>query len=151
MMNSVDLLKQIDDLVASKTFGLDALDGIKAIKDSLTSTLEERDVFKRRCDDLNEVNRRQSEAMQEQNKRIEQLTKDLHNSEAYRAKAREDIHEAEKHKAVAEAWKEAMQTVFRPSSVRETVWQSVPVSQHNNGYSTVMSYQQETKTTKEEL
>ena len=146
-----DLLKQIDDLVASKTFNLDALDGIKKLKDGLTSTLEERDVFKRRYDDLNEVNRRQSEAMQEQNKRIEQLAKDLHNSEAYRAKAREDIYEAEKHKAVAEAWREAMQTVFRPSSVRETVWQSVPLSQHSNGYSTVMSYQQETKTTKEEL
>ena len=148
---SNDLLKQIDDLVASKTFNLDALDGIKKLKDDLTTTLEERDVFKRRCTDLSEANKRQSDAIQEQNNRIEQLAKDLQTSEAYRAKAREEIYEAEKHKAVAEAWKDAMQTVFRPSAVRETVWQSVPISQHSNGVSYVNAYQQETKTTKEEL
>jgi hypothetical protein len=148
---STDLLKQIDDLVASKTFNLDALDGIKKLKDDLTTTLEERDVFKRRCTDLGEANKRQSEAIQERDYRIEQLTKDLQTSEAYRAKAREDIYEAEKHKAVAEAWKEAMQTVFKPSSVRETMWQSIPVSQSYNGNTMVSTYQQETKTTKEEL
>ena len=148
---SNDLLKQIDDLVASKTFNLDALDGIKKLKDDLTTTLEERDVFKRRCTDLSEANKRQSDAIQEQNNRIEQLAKDLQTSEAYRAKAREDIYEAEKHKAVAEAWKEAMQTVFKPSSVRETMWQSIPVSQSYNGNTMVSTYQQETKTTKEEL
>ena len=148
---STDLLKQIDDLVASKTFNLDALDGIKKLKDDLTTTLEERDVFKRRCTDLGEANKRQSEAIQERDYRIEQLTKDLQTSEAYRAKAREDIYEAEKHKAVAEAWKEAMHTVFKPATVRETVYQSIPLSQNYNGNTSVIPYQQETKTTKEEL
>jgi hypothetical protein len=38
-----DLLEQIDALVASKTFNLDALDGIKQLKDSLRKTMSERE------------------------------------------------------------------------------------------------------------
>lgn len=139
-----DLLKQIDDLVASKTFNLDALDAIKALKDNLAVTLEERDVMKRRYADLNEVNQKQSEQLQANIKRIETLTKELQESEAYRAKARESIYEAEKHKAVAEAWQCAMQTVFRPSGVRETIHRNVarPVEGHpgGNGYSPTSGY-----------
>ena len=146
-----DLLKQIDDLVASKTFNLDALDGIKKLKESLKQTVEERDVFKRRHEDLSEINRKQSEQLQSQIKQIENLTKDLELSEAYRAKAREAIYGAEKHQAVAEAWKEAMQTVFKPNTVRETMFQSIPISQTYNGNTVVTGYQQEIKTTKEEL
>lgn len=116
-----DLLKQIDDLVASKTFNLDALDGIKSLKDNLTATLEDRNDLKRRYDSLMETNNRQSEQLHAQTKQIEKLKKDLEESEAYRAKAREAIYEAEKHKAVAEAWQGAMQTVFKPNAVRESV------------------------------
>lgn len=148
---SQDLLKQIDELVASKTFNLDALDGIKKLKDNLSQTLEERDVLKRRHADLAEINSRQSDQLQQQIKQIEKLTKDLEASEAYRAKARESIYEAEKYKAVAEAWQGAMQTVFKPNTVRETVYQSIPLAQNYNGNTVVTGYQQETKTTKEEL
>ena len=141
---STDLLKQIDDLVASKTFNLDALDGIKKLKDDLTKTLEERDSFKRRYTDLAEVNKEQSEQIHLQTKRIEQLTVDLAASEAYRAKARESIYEAEKHKAVAEAWQNAMAMVFKPYSVRETVQRNVvkPVEGNpgGNGYSATSGY-----------
>ena len=128
-----DLLKQIDDLVASKTFNLDALDGIKKLKDDLMKTLEERDVFKRRYEDISEINRKQSEQLQSQIKQIEKLTKDLELSESYRAKAREAIYGAEKHQAVADAWKEAMQTNFKPSTMRETVFQTMPLQQTRGG------------------
>jgi len=139
-----DLLQQIDDLVASKTFNLDALDGIKKLKDNLTATLEDRNDLKRRYDSLMETNNRQSDLLQQQIKQIDKLTKDLEASEAYRAKARESIYEAEKYKAVAEAWQGAMQTVFKPNAVRETVQRNVakPVEGHpgGNGYSATSGY-----------
>ena len=148
---STDLLKQIDDLVASKTFNLDALDGIKKLKDDLAKQLSETELFKTQLEKSQKDNSNLREECQKRLEHTSLLQKKLDESEAYRAKAREDIYEAEKHKAVAEAWKEAMHTVFRPSSVRETVWQSVPISQHSNGVSYVNAYQQEIKTTKEEL
>lgn len=149
-----DLLQQIDDLVASKTFNLDALDGIKKLKDDLKKTLEDREALQRKYDGLYEAHGKQSDEIQRQSARIAELHKDLEASEAYRAKAREDIHQAEKHKAVAEAWKEAMQTVFRPSAVRETIHRSVPVAvpMNSNGYmGTVNTYPETTTTTKDEV
>lgn len=148
---STDLLKQIDDLVASKTFNLDALDGIKKLKENLTTTLAERDVLKVRVEELN----KELSSLRNDNKwqasRIEALNAKIKTNEETVEKSTAALYDVDKHKAVAEAWKEAMQTVFRPSSVRETVWQSVPISQHSNGVSYVNAYQQETKTTKEEL
>ena len=150
-MNSVDLLKQIDDLVASKTFGLDALDGIKAIKDSLTKQLAETEHLSEKV----RARDKEIESLKETNgwqaRKIDSLTAQAKANADTVEKSQAAIYEADKHRAVAEAWKEAMQTVFRPSAVRETVWQSVPVSQHSNGVSYVNAYQQETKTTKEEL
>lgn len=143
-MTDYQLLNQIDELVASKTFNLDALDGIKKLKDDLKKTLEERDALQKRYDVLYETNARQSEELQRQIKRIETLTKDLQESEAYRAKARESIYEAEKHKAVAEAWQGAMAMVFKPNAVRETVQRNVakPVegNRGGNGYSPSAGY-----------
>ena len=148
---SNDLLKQIDDLVASKTFNLDAIDSIKKLKDDLAKQLSETELFKKQLEKSQKDNSDLREECQKRLEHISLLQKKLDESEAYRAKAREDIYEAEKHKAVAEAWKEAMQTVFKPSSVRETMWQSIPISQTYNGNTAVSAYQQEIKTTKEEL
>ena len=61
MSTDKTLLDQIDDLVASKTFNLDALEGIKKIKDSLKATLEERDALKTLCYELCETNIRKDE------------------------------------------------------------------------------------------
>lgn len=150
-MTDYQLLNQIDELVASKTFNLDALDGIKKLKDDLKKTLDERDALQRKYDDLREDNRRLRGDVTECNLVIDTLQKQLTESKALNDAGQKAIYEAEKHKAVAEAWQGAMQTVFKPNTVRETVYQSIPLSQVYNGNSTVMPYQQETKTTKEEL
>lgn len=147
---SNDLLKQIDDLVASKTFNLDALDGIKKLKDNLSQTLEERDVLKRRHADLAEINSRQSDQLQQQIKQIEKLTKDLEASEAYRAKACESIYEAEKHKAVADAYKDALYTVFKPNAVRENIHHTMPVMVTSNGNSYPQTVQHQQTITRED-
>lgn len=134
-----DLLKQIDDLVASKTFNLDALDGIKKLKDDLKKTLEERDALQRKYDGLFETNNNQGVALRDSSSKIEALKAELAASKALNDAGQKAIYEADKHKAVADAWQAAMQTVFKPNTVRETVQRNVarPVEGHpgGNGYS----------------
>lgn len=148
---SQDLLKQIDELVASKTFNLDALDGIKKLKDDLSKQLIETEMLRGQV----EKHLRHIEQLNDNNKALhnknEVLNIQLKANEEKAVKGQEAIYEAEKYKAVAEAWQGAMQTVFKPNTVRETVFQSIPISQTYGGNTTVMGYQQETKTTKEEL
>jgi hypothetical protein len=143
------LLQQIDALVESRTFNLDALDAIKKIKDQLASTLDELARCKKLADErLSEISRLRGEC-------------ELHvgSINAMKAKIKADeetvlagqkaIYEADKQKAVAEAIKGTMETVFRPSQVRETVWQSIPIAQGSNGNTWVTTHAQETRTTKE--
>lgn len=148
---STDLLKQIDDLVASKTFNLDALDGIKKLKDDLAKQLAETELLQGQLKKSQSDNSSLREMNNEQAAKIQLLNSLMKANEETAIKGKDAIWEAKIASAVAEAYRDSLHTVFKPSSVRETVWQSVPISQHSNGYSTVMSYQQETKTTKEEL
>lgn len=139
MSSNEQLLQQIDDLVASKTFGLDALEGIKKIKDSLKATLEERDALQKKYDGLYEVNGRQSDELLRLKSVTDALRTDLAAARALNDAGQKAIYEAEKHKAVADAWQGAMAMVFKPNAVRETVQRqvSVPVNGHpgGNGYS----------------
>lgn len=155
---SNDLLKQIDDLVASKTFNLDALEGIKKIKDGLESSERERKSLQARYDGLYETNNRQSEEIQRLNNVNKLLKDEVENVTAYVAKAREAVWEKQVAEAKAEAYKDALYTVFKPSAVRETIQRNVarPVEGHpgGNGYSPTSGYLavgQETETiTKEQ-
>lgn len=118
---SADLLKQIDELVASKTFNLDALDAIKKLKDDLQRTL---DTLESTSEMLRRERLRSSELEtlnQKQGARIEFLDSLIKANEDRVMKGAEAIFEAAKHKAVAEAWQGAMAMVFKPNAVRETV------------------------------
>ena len=127
MSTNEQLLQQIDDLVASKTFGLDALEGIKKIKDSLKATLGERDDLQRLSDELYETSIRKDEEIRRQSGVIADLGKQLADAKALNEAGQKAIYDADKHKAVAEAWQGAMATVwqgamatvFKPNSVRE--------------------------------
>jgi hypothetical protein len=132
---SADIMKQIDLLVESKTFNLDALEGIKQIKDSLKQTLDERDSLKQKCIGLNETNIRQGDLLQERSDVINELRKELEEAKALNAAGQKSIYDADKHQAVADAWKSAMAMVFKPSAVRETIQRnhSVMVSTPNGG------------------
>jgi chromosome segregation ATPase len=118
---STDLLKQIDDLVASKTFNLDALDGIKKLKDDLGRTLGDVEHFKRELEKAEKKNQEMLNTNAWQAQKIETLNKKIADGEERVSKATDSIHEAAKHKAVAEAWQGAMAMVFKPNAVRETV------------------------------
>jgi hypothetical protein len=135
MSTNEQLLQQIDDLVASKTFGLDALEGIKKIKDSLKATLEERYALQKRYDGLCETSTRQGEEIRHQSGVIVDLEKQLADAKALNEAGQKAIYDADKHKAVAEAWQGAMAMVFKPNAVRETVQRNVmrPVDGHPGG------------------
>lgn len=156
---STDLLKQIDELVASKTFNLDALEGIKKIKDGLESSERDRKSLQTKYDGLYETNSRQSEEIQRLNNVNKLLKDEVEKVTAYVAKAREAVWEKEVAEAKADAYKDALYTVFKPSVVRETIQRQValPVEGHpgGNGYSPTAGWVaqgQETETiTKEQL
>lgn len=146
------IFKDIDKLVESKTFNLDAIDGIKQIRDALVKA--EKEVADYKHD------------LEMQNKQIGDLRVALANAErladerkvtidammATTEAGQKAIYDAQKHEAVANAWKEAMQTVFKPNTVRETVSRSIPmaINPGNGGASYVTSYGETSAITREE-
>lgn len=148
---SNDLLKQIDDLVASRTFNLEALEGIKAIKDELSKKLSEIETLKTQNKNLRDEVETLKTGNQTNGMRIEELSKQITANAAIVEAGQKAIWEKQIAAASAAAYQDALQTVFKPSTVRETVWQSIPLTQNYNGNTSVIPYQQETKTTKEEL
>lgn len=136
MSSNEQILQQIDALVASKTFSLDAVDTIKAIKDKLKITLNERDAVQAKYDDLLIKNSNAQNEIERQKSVIDALRTDLTAARALNDAGQKAIYEADKHKAVAEAWQGAMAMVFKPNAVRETVARSVPVAvpMNSNGY-----------------
>ena len=146
-----ELLKQIDDLVASKTFGLDALEGIKKVKDGLEASELARKGLQKKYEEVCATYEKSCKLNDELNSTIESLRKEVQAFKEREAKAREALWEKEVEKAKAEAYKDALYTVFKPSTMRETVFQSMPLQQTSGGATYVSNYQQETRTTKEEL
>jgi len=156
---STDLLKQIDDLVASKTFNLDALDGIKKLQDSLGSSIKEKENLQARYDDLFEISRDQGAEVVRLHDQVEDLKTEVKNLKAVAENGRNAIWEKMIAEAKANAYQDALYTVFKPSVLRETVQRQVmkPVEGHpgGNGYSPALGYlatgtEAET-TTKEQL
>lgn len=153
-MNS-ELITAIDRLVEEKTFNLDALEAIKDLRDK-ASRLEETvklleaqgKKHKENTDKLIKENNDLMDSWNKQNAKVAEL-------EARDKQAWEAIYRAEKHAAVAEAYKDALNTVFRPHAVRERVTQNIPVAMQNgsNGYvnTTVSNYPQSTDITKEDV
>jgi uncharacterized protein YoxC len=141
MSTDKSLLDQIDDLVASKTFNLDALEGIKAIKDSLQSTLNERDRLKKQVDDLLQKNSRQFDDIELLSARLTEQAKQVDAMRDAVAKGNDAVWEKKVAEASAGAYKDAMAMVFKPHAVRETVQRNVvkPVEGHpgsNGSYPT---------------
>ena len=130
---SEDIMKQIDSLVESKTFNLDALEGIKQIKDSLKDTLNSL----HRLQDKELVLTR--DLTLERSKNAEHVAEiaGLKHQIAEMHKAAEDgkaaRFESDKHKAVADAWQSAMAMVFKPNAVRETIQRNHSVWVPTNG------------------
>lgn len=141
---SQDLLKQIDDLVASKTFNLDALDGIKALKDSLKQTLDNLEATK-------DLLKQEKAATAKLNARVSELEASKSDLQAkiigmtdLATKGSEAIWQKQIAEASANAYKDALYTVFKPNAVRETIQHTTPVmaSSNGNSYPQTVTHQQ---------
>lgn len=142
---SQDLLKQIDELVASKTFNLDALDGIKKLKDDLKVTIDNLDATtemlkmeRSRSLELQDMLRKEQEQTAQLNTKLNGMA-DLAN------KGAEAIWEKKVAEASASAYKDALYTVFKPNAVRETIQHTMPVmaSTNGNSYPQTVTHQQQ--------
>ena len=125
MTTKEQLLSQIDDLVAKHTFGLDALEGIKKLKDTLARVTAERDEYRANAEALTKVNMDQSNLLMQQGADIAGLKKQIADLQKAVDDGKKAVYDAEKHKAVAEAWQGAMAMVFKPNAMRETVQRNV--------------------------
>lgn len=156
---SNNLLDQIDALVASKTFNLDALNGINKIKTDLQKTLASLEYSEEK---LAAANKRIADMTQELARERDNVTV-LEANIKVNAKLVEEGQKAIWEKKIAEgvaaAYQDAMHTVFKPYALRESVQRSVmkPVQGHagGNGYSPTTGFlaggQESEVNTKEEV
>lgn len=121
MSDKKTLIEQIDALVESKTFNLDALDGIKQIKDSFKDTLSSLQRLQdKELGYIRDLSLEKSKSG-EYEKEIAALKKQIAEMHSATEDGKAARFEADKHQAVADAWKSAMAMVFKPSAVRETI------------------------------
>jgi len=152
---SNELLTAIDRLVEEKTFNLDALEAIKDLRNKAQSLEDSLAVVRERADKFKIENielRAEAELLQG---RIDQYEAQASMLRTRQQQADEAVFESEKHKAVAEAYKDAMEIVFRPHAVRERVHQNIPVpfttTSNGNGSTYVMNHTQSSDITKEDV
>ena len=120
-----DLMKHIDQMVVDNTFSLDALEGIKKLKDGFAELEHERDEAIAKADrawkSYAETENELAKAREEVALLRAQIAEDNDTVNAARAA----IARADKHAAVAAAYKDAMQIVFKPTVVRENVYRNI--------------------------
>ena len=120
-----DIMKQIDKLVADKTFSLDALEGIKALKDEFVSLQALYDESIKAVEKARSSRDEANEKLRLAFIEIEALKAKVAAQEATTGQAQSALYESHKQAAVAAAYKDAMQIVFRPTVVREAIYKNI--------------------------
>jgi hypothetical protein len=118
-------MKHIDQMVVDNTFSLDALEGIKKLKDEFAKLESELALAQENA----------HKAYLSENKALEQRDAARDELFALRKQVAEDndtvnaaraaIANADKQAAVAAAYKDAMQIVFKPTVLRESVYRNI--------------------------
>ena len=123
-----ELTDLVEKLVTEKTFNLDAAKAVEDLKEKFRAKEQEcekhKEAYKAKCDEA----ARQSKVIADLEARVRELENGLKILRDLDEKAWVSIHEAEKEKAVAAAYKDALHTIFKPNAVRETIHRSMPVS-----------------------
>lgn len=147
---SIDIVKQIDDLVASKTFSLDALEGIKAIKDEHQRVLRDLQAKAEMLDLKRQENLALREEIGRKQAAIEELQTKVEGMSLQASNGAAAIWEKKIAEASAAAYKDALQIVFKPNAVRESVHHSIPVMVTSNGNSYPQNVQHQQHITRED-
>lgn len=131
-----DLMKHIDQMVVDNTFSLDALEGIKKLKDGFAELERERDEAIAKADRAWKSYTEASTQADEAQAEVALLRAQIAENDSIVKEARAAIARADKHAAVAAAYKDAMQIVFKPTVVRESVYRSTngmtPISENTS-------------------
>lgn len=134
------LMEQIDALVAEKTFSLDAVNAITAMRNAVIDLEEEVRVLTSKLDlerkavaQRDQLNKELGEKLQHAQAAQKEAEKA---AEAYRKQG------IEGQCAVAElkGYAAALQTIFKPSVVRETVQKTVPIPVLQGGYTSIQPH-----------
>lgn len=127
-----ELTQHIEDLVNKNTFSLEGLEAIQRIKEELKQQNAKNETLSKYYTELEDKNKTLNDKIRELQSRckeLEQENKFLINNEK---EAELSIHQAKLHKAVADAYRDAMSMVFKPNAVRETVQRQVGVPVQGN-------------------
>jgi KaiC/GvpD/RAD55 family RecA-like ATPase len=133
MTTKDQFLAQIDELVVKHTFGLEALEGIKKLKDTMAQVTADRDTYKGLTEELDKANREKTALVAKRDSEIQVLKQALADMQKAADDGRKAVYDAEKHKAVADTWQAAMAMVFKPNAVREAVQRNHTVVIPSNG------------------
>lgn len=128
------ILKQLDELITSSTFSLEALDGIKAMRDKLVEAEANYSAQLERNEKLADELRDTRATLVKLREEIARLEAVVASNAHLVEQGRKAIAEADKQQAVAAAYRDAMQIVFKPNTMRETVQSAVPLSVPGNNY-----------------
>jgi hypothetical protein len=119
-----DLMKHIDQMVVDNTFSLDALDGIKKLKDGFAELEHERDEAIAKADRAWKSYAETENELAKAREEVALLRAQIAENNSLVEEARAAIARADKQAAVAAAYKDAMQIVFKPTVVRESIYRS---------------------------
>jgi hypothetical protein len=119
-----DLMKHIDQMVVDNTFSLDALDGIKKLKDGFAELEHERDEAIAKADRAWKSYAETENELAKAREEVALLRAQIAENNSIVEEARAAIARADKHAAVAAAYKDAMQIVFKPTVLRESVYRT---------------------------
>jgi septal ring factor EnvC (AmiA/AmiB activator) len=132
----------IDKCIEEKTFSLEALKAIGELKATAERLASDLDAKAKLVSDQQNTIAELTDDIKGANLYSEKIKAEMGRMRERDDKAREAIAESEKHKAVAEAYRDSMHTIFRPHTVRKTIHDTIPVVHQSgsDGYGNPMSY-----------
>ena len=120
-----DLMKHIDQMVVDNTFSLDALEGIKKLKDGFAALESELALAQENAHKAYLSENKALEQRDMARDELDALRKQIAENKSLVEEARAAIARADKDAAVAAAYKDAMQIVFKPTVVRESIYRNI--------------------------
>ena len=129
------ILSQIDDLVSKSTFSLDALNAVNSLKETLQKLQKDYEDIKKVNVQFRDERDESRKQLDDTRAKLRECQTELKQYKERQVLADKAIYDAEKYKEVAGTWEKAMNIVFKPSQVRESIFGST-TDHGGNGIST---------------
>ena len=127
MESKTQLMDIVDSMITEGTFGLEALEGIKRIKDEASKAQETITTLEGQVASLDKALKQSNEIVLKQSSVIETLTNKVNEQYGIVENGQKAIYEAEKEKAVSAAYIHIMETIFKPHTVRQAIHKNVAI------------------------